>query len=123
MPADLVIINGKLITVNRDFAIMQAVAVKDAKIVAAGTNSAQGLVQKVVPLYSKDQKREAILSAMKQLNANGITSYTKGALGPGGDAFTGGGMGAECIDIYKELCEEGDRNHRFARENRRANAR
>lgn len=36
--AGLVIINGKVITVDSNFSIAQAVAVKDAKIVAVGTN-------------------------------------------------------------------------------------
>jgi predicted amidohydrolase YtcJ len=69
--------------------------------------SAQALVTKVVPLYTRDEKREAILSAIKQLNANGVTSYTDGALGPGGDNFVGGVMGQDCIDIYKGLFAEG----------------
>jgi hypothetical protein len=38
MLPELVIINGKLITVDRNFSIAQAVAVKDGKIVAIGTN-------------------------------------------------------------------------------------
>ena len=38
MEADLVIINGKVITVDQDFSIKQAVAVKDGKIVAVGTS-------------------------------------------------------------------------------------
>ena len=38
MKADLVITNGKVITVDRDFSIKQAVAVKDGKIVAVGGN-------------------------------------------------------------------------------------
>ena len=37
--ADLLITNGKVITVDRDFRIKQAVAVKDGKIVAVGTNA------------------------------------------------------------------------------------
>ena len=68
--------------------------------------SAQALVSKAVPLYTKGQKREAILSAIKCLNAEGITSYTDAALGPGGDNYGGGLMGADCIDVYKELYEE-----------------
>jgi predicted amidohydrolase YtcJ len=36
---DLVIVNGKVITVDNNFSIAQAVAVKDDKIVAVGTNS------------------------------------------------------------------------------------
>ena len=38
MSADLVITNGKVITVDRGFSIEQAVAVKDGKIVAVGGN-------------------------------------------------------------------------------------
>jgi len=37
MDADLVIINGKVITVDGDFSLKQAVAVKDGKIVAVGS--------------------------------------------------------------------------------------
>lgn len=69
--------------------------------------SAQALVSKAVPLYTKGQKREAILSAIKCLNAEGITSYTDAALGPGGNNYAGGVMGADCIDVYRELYEEG----------------
>ncbi len=68
--------------------------------------SAQALVSKAVPLYTKGQKREAILAAIRCLNAEGITSYTDAALGPGGDNYGGGLMGADCIDVYKELYEE-----------------
>jgi hypothetical protein len=37
--ADLVIINGKVVTADKDFSIAEAVAVKDGQIVAVGTNS------------------------------------------------------------------------------------
>ena len=70
--------------------------------------SAQALINKIVPLYNKAQKKETIISAMKQFNANGITSYTEGALGPGGDASEGGLLGTECIEIYKELHDHGE---------------
>jgi predicted amidohydrolase YtcJ len=36
--ADLVIVNGKVITVNQNFEIASAVAVKDGRIVAVGDN-------------------------------------------------------------------------------------
>ena len=39
MEADLVITNGKVITVDKDFSIKQAVAIKDGKIVAVGSNN------------------------------------------------------------------------------------
>ena len=38
MEADLVITNGKVISVDKDFSIKQAVAVKEGKIVSVGTN-------------------------------------------------------------------------------------
>ncbi len=38
MEADLVITNGKVITVDRDFSIKQALAVKAGRIVSVGTN-------------------------------------------------------------------------------------
>jgi hypothetical protein len=38
MTADLAIINAKVITVDRDFSIKEAVAVKDGKILAVGTS-------------------------------------------------------------------------------------
>ena len=38
--ADLILHNGKIVTVDRNFSIRQAVAIKDGKIVAAGTSEA-----------------------------------------------------------------------------------
>ena len=38
IPADFVLLNGKVITVDQDFSIKQAVAVKDGKIVAVGAD-------------------------------------------------------------------------------------
>ena len=37
--ADLILINGKIVTVNKEFAICEGVAIADNKIIAAGTNS------------------------------------------------------------------------------------
>lgn len=68
---------------------------------------AMGLVFRVVPLLTRAEKREAVLSTLAQLAANGITSYTDAALGPGGDTYSGGLMAAEILDIYRELAEEG----------------
>lgn len=36
--ADSVIVNGKVITVDKDFSIRQAVAVKDGRIIGVGTS-------------------------------------------------------------------------------------
>jgi hypothetical protein len=60
-----------------------------------------------IPPFTREQKRKAILTAMKELNSLGITSITEGALGPGGAGFQGGLWDTECIDIYRELAEEG----------------
>jgi adenine deaminase len=38
LAADLVIINGKIVTVDKKFSIVQAVATKDGKIIAVGKN-------------------------------------------------------------------------------------
>ena len=80
--------NGELTGVFREFAAM-------------------GQVMKAVPLYTREEKRAAILAAMKMMNENGITSYTEAALGSGGDSYAGGLIGQECADIYKELLDEG----------------
>jgi len=68
---------------------------------------AEGLVMKVVPLWSKEEKRQAILSMMRELNSLGITSITEPGLGPGGNEFQGGLLGTECISVYNDLQNEG----------------
>jgi predicted amidohydrolase YtcJ len=67
---------------------------------------AEGLIMRVVPPWSRDDKRRAILSIMKDLNARGITSATDAALGPGGAGFQGGFFDAECISVYNDLHNE-----------------
>jgi len=67
---------------------------------------AQGLLMKVVPLFTKEEKRQAILSVMQSMNARGITSVTDAALGPGGTTFQGGMLGSECISVYNDLHNE-----------------
>ena len=68
---------------------------------------AMGLVFRVVPLLTREEKREAVVSTLRQLAANGITSFTDAALGPGGDTYSGGLMAADILDIYRELADEG----------------
>jgi predicted amidohydrolase YtcJ len=62
---------------------------------------------KVVPLLTKEEKRTGIVKTIQIMNANGITSYTESALGPGGNTYAGGGLGEECVEIYKDLYKEG----------------
>jgi len=68
---------------------------------------AEGLVMRAIPPLTREQKREVILAAMKELNSLGITSITEGALGPGGGEFQGGLLGSECISVYNDLYNEG----------------
>ena len=37
-PADMIIVNGKILTVDEDFTIVEALAIKDDKIIAVGSN-------------------------------------------------------------------------------------
>ena len=69
---------------------------------------AQDMVSTVVPLLTREEKKQAILTALSHLNANGITSFTDAAIGPGGEAFMYGVMSAEFVDIYRELLDEGN---------------
>jgi predicted amidohydrolase YtcJ len=69
--------------------------------------SAVDLVMKVVPLRADLELSEAVQSAMQILNANGVTSYTEGALGPGGNNYQGGTLGARVVDAYKKLYSDG----------------
>jgi predicted amidohydrolase YtcJ len=75
--------------------------------------AAQGMVMKVIPPWTKAQKKEAILAAIKELNSLGITSLTEAALGPGGIGYQGGLLDAECISIYNDLCNENKLNARM----------
>ena len=68
---------------------------------------AEGLIMRVVPPWSREDKRRAILGIMADLNARGITSATDAALGPGGTGFQGGFFDAECISVYNDLHNEG----------------
>ncbi len=65
------------------------------------------MVARVIPGLTREQKRKALLTAMKELNSLGITSITEGALGLGGAGYQGGLWDEECIDIYKGLDNEG----------------
>ncbi|MGD8389007.1 MAG: amidohydrolase [Desulfobacteraceae bacterium] len=68
---------------------------------------AQELVSRHVPLLTREEKRQAVLTALQHLNANGVTSFTDAAIGPGGEAYLYGVMSGEFVDIYRELLEEG----------------
>jgi len=67
---------------------------------------AQGLLMRVVPPWTREEKRAAILNMMRDMNARGITSVTDAALGPGGTGYQGGLLGSECISVYNDLHNE-----------------
>ena len=68
---------------------------------------AQALVTNKIPLLTREEKKIAVQTALKHLNANGVTSYTDAAIGPGGENFANGVMSAEFFDLYQELLAEG----------------
>lgn len=68
---------------------------------------AQSVITKHVPILTREEKKTALVSALKLFNSHGITSFTDAAIGPGGEAYAYGVMSAEFIDIYKELLAEG----------------
>jgi len=68
---------------------------------------AQALVSVHVPLLTREEKKTAVLTALRHLNANGVTSFTDAAIGPGGETFLYGVMSAEFVDLYQELLAEG----------------
>ncbi|WP_330241440.1 amidohydrolase [Streptomyces sp. NBC_00525] len=69
--------------------------------------TAQALVQGLVPPVSVAQRKEAVLSAVSALHALGITSYTEPGLGPGGAEILGGGLDTATLHAYVELVRAG----------------
>jgi predicted amidohydrolase YtcJ len=68
---------------------------------------AQELVSVHVPLLTREEKKQAVLTALEHFRTNGVTSFTDAAIGPGGETYVYGVMSAEFVNIYKELLEEG----------------
>jgi hypothetical protein len=75
---------------------------------------AQALVAAHVPLLTREEKKTALVTTLNHLNANGVTSFTDAAIGPGGEAFLYGVMSAEFVDLYQELLAEGKLSARVA---------
>lgn len=69
---------------------------------------AHALLTEHVPILTREEKRQAVLTALDHLKANGVTSYTEAGIGPGGEKSLYGTKSAQFIDIYKELLEEGN---------------
>ena len=75
---------------------------------------AQALVAAHVPLLSREEKKTALITTLNHLNANGVTSFTDAAIGPGGEDFLYGVMSDEFVDLYQELLAEGRLSARTA---------
>ncbi|MFI7058380.1 amidohydrolase [Streptosporangium canum] len=70
--------------------------------------SAQAVVQGLIPPATVERRKEAIRSAVASLHAQGITSYTEPGLGPGGTEILGGGLSTETLQAYVELVRAGE---------------
>ncbi|MGA4837716.1 amidohydrolase [Streptomyces sp. G45] len=69
---------------------------------------AQALIQNALPPLSRQERADAIRSNLAALARLGITSYTEPGLGPGGDGIMRGALGAETLDVYRELLANGE---------------
>ena len=75
---------------------------------------AQAVISVHVPLLTREEKKTALLTTLSHLNAQGVTSFTDAAIGPGGETFLSGVMSAEFVDLYQELLAEGKLTARVA---------
>jgi predicted amidohydrolase YtcJ len=64
---------------------------------------AQHLVQTHMPAFTREAKRTALRTSLDLLHANGVTSVTDAALGPGGAGLFGGAIDAETLELLAEL--------------------
>jgi predicted amidohydrolase YtcJ len=73
---------------------------------------ARGLVDKVIPLFSRAEKKQAFQAAIAEFNSQGVTSLTDAALGPAGENIARGMWSSECLNIYDEMSRAGELNIR-----------
>ena len=64
------------------------------------------LVTKAAPLFTVEEVKEIVTLGMKEMNANGVTSYNE-PLGPGADQNDFGIRGSKVIEGYRQLLKEG----------------
>jgi hypothetical protein len=73
---------------------------------------ARGLVDNVIPLFSRPEKKQAFQAAIAEFNSQGVTSLTDAALGPAGETIARGMWSSECLKIYDEMSRSGELNIR-----------
>lgn len=66
------------------------------------------ILEGIIPLLTRQQKEQAIRSAMRELNQLGITSITEPGLGQGGNRLYGGLWDTENLVLYHELNKAGE---------------
>ncbi|AZM56965.1 amidohydrolase [Streptomyces sp. WAC 01529] len=69
---------------------------------------AQALIQNALPPLSRQERIDAVKSALASLARLGITSYTEPGLGPGGDGIMRGALGTQTLDVYRQLLADGE---------------
>ncbi|MFC9489253.1 amidohydrolase [Streptomyces hydrogenans] len=69
---------------------------------------AQALVQNALPPLGRQERTDAIKSALATLARLGVTSYTEPGLGPGGDGIMRGALGTETLEVYRRLLADGE---------------
>ncbi|MFE3124845.1 amidohydrolase [Streptomyces hydrogenans] len=69
---------------------------------------AQALVQNALPPLDRQERTDAIRSALATLARLGVTSYTEPGLGPGGDGIMRGALGTETLEVYRRLLADGE---------------
>ncbi|MEU6123818.1 amidohydrolase family protein [Streptomyces sp. NPDC047123] len=69
---------------------------------------AQALVQHALPPLSRQERTDAVRSALATLATLGVTSYTEPGLGPGGDGIMRGALGSQTLDVYRQLLADGE---------------
>src|SRR5204863_300493 len=100
-PADLFLYNGSIYTVNQNFDVVQAMVIKDGKIIDVGTDeqmqnydtkmkngrltgilidNAKDSVKKLIPEYTLDYKTEALLKGQKNCFEVGLTTVSDAGL-------------------------------------------
>jgi len=73
----------------------------------------RGLVDKVIPLFSRAKKKQAFKTAFAEFNSQGVTSLTDAAIGPGGEVLARGMWSSESLNIYHEMNRRGELNLRI----------